>query len=571
MAIRQDIGIVTAYGYAVSKGYEGTEEEFAQAMADVGINVSEIEASIKEFNEETVPAAMQSIIDEGNARVANVTAEGTRQMNAVAQRGANEILAVENAGTTQIGLVNEAGASQVEAVNSAGTTQVGNVNTAGGTQVAAVQAKGQEVIDSIPSDYSALTQEVSDLNQALFNYNSCNLIEMIMPSSKNDTINGITYTYSGGVTNITNTSTAESSFDFFAERYEMPPYFKAGEKYYIKTECSDSRVGFMIAVFNSGGTGTWIYDESGNSGGIITIPSDTGGMRIRLIVASGQTFTNVKARFVIKNAYSNEELSEIVVKNNPYTVGSTGCDFNSFTDALAYAYSIGDCTLMLANEEFNIIDEHTIVAGEKGLLIGNGVHIIGQDGTVLKCEYTGNDGVIQREWSILYAMPSDFTIENVKFIAKNIRYCVHDDTGSRGEKYTHKYINCDMYHDSHDARWRTPQCIGGGFGINGTCIVDGGVYESVPLYESTTTDIDGPYSSDLKYEAISWHSNNGDRTKPNKLIIKNVYTKGIGSKVIVASGDDGEVMVYGNSFGAAIGQYGNAGTVYAWNNEIRTN
>ena len=143
MAIRQDIGIVTAYGYAVSKGYEGTEEEFAQAMADVGINVSEIEASIKEFNEETVPAAMQSIIDEGNARVANVTAEGTRQMNAVAQRGANEILAVENAGTTQIGLVNEAGASQAEAVNSAGTTQVGNVNTAGGTQVAAVQAKGQ--------------------------------------------------------------------------------------------------------------------------------------------------------------------------------------------------------------------------------------------------------------------------------------------------------------------------------------------------------------------------------------------------------------------------------------------
>lgn len=34
MAITRDLGIVTAYGYAVSKGYTGTEEEFAILMAD---------------------------------------------------------------------------------------------------------------------------------------------------------------------------------------------------------------------------------------------------------------------------------------------------------------------------------------------------------------------------------------------------------------------------------------------------------------------------------------------------------------------------------------------------------
>lgn len=43
MALRQDIGIVTAYGYAVSKGYTGTEEEFAQLMADLADEVSEFE------------------------------------------------------------------------------------------------------------------------------------------------------------------------------------------------------------------------------------------------------------------------------------------------------------------------------------------------------------------------------------------------------------------------------------------------------------------------------------------------------------------------------------------------
>lgn len=43
MALRQDIGIVTAYGYAVSKGYTGTEEEFAQLMADLADEVGEFE------------------------------------------------------------------------------------------------------------------------------------------------------------------------------------------------------------------------------------------------------------------------------------------------------------------------------------------------------------------------------------------------------------------------------------------------------------------------------------------------------------------------------------------------
>lgn len=63
--------------------------------------------------------------------------------------------------------IDQAGADQVAAVNAAGATQVGNVNAAGTTQVNAVQAKGTQVIASIPADYSALTDEVTDLKSAL--------------------------------------------------------------------------------------------------------------------------------------------------------------------------------------------------------------------------------------------------------------------------------------------------------------------------------------------------------------------------------------------------------------------
>lgn len=72
-------------------------------------------------------------------------------------------------GTTaeRVAAINSAATTQIENVNSAGTTQVGNVNTAGATQIAAVQAKGVETIESIPDDYTELSEEVTELKSAI--------------------------------------------------------------------------------------------------------------------------------------------------------------------------------------------------------------------------------------------------------------------------------------------------------------------------------------------------------------------------------------------------------------------
>ena len=156
MALDQNIGMVTAYAYAVSKGYTGTEEQFAQELASAGADLSQIQTQIDNFINTIVPA-----------KTAEVTAEGTRQIGLVAAEGTAQKNAVTAEGTTQKNAVNSAGSTQVNAVNSAGSTQVGNVNTAGSTQVGAVQAKGQEVINSIPSDYTALSDDVDDLKSAV--------------------------------------------------------------------------------------------------------------------------------------------------------------------------------------------------------------------------------------------------------------------------------------------------------------------------------------------------------------------------------------------------------------------
>ena len=167
MALDQNIGMVTAYAYAVSKGYTGTEEQFAQELASAGADLSQIQTQIDNFINTIVPAKTAEVTAEGTRQIGLVAAEGTAQKNAVTEEGTTQKNAVISEGTTQKNAVNSAGSTQVNAVNSAGSTQVGNVNTAGSTQVGAVQAKGQEVINSIPSDYTALSDDVDDLKNAL--------------------------------------------------------------------------------------------------------------------------------------------------------------------------------------------------------------------------------------------------------------------------------------------------------------------------------------------------------------------------------------------------------------------
>jgi len=101
-----------------------------QAIEAAG-RLNEAFDDITEFTDETYPNAVQAIQSEGATQVANVT----------------------NEGTTQRGLV-----------TSEGATQVGNV-----------QAKGTEVLDSIPSDYTTLANDVAEIESVLTVKESKNL------------------------------------------------------------------------------------------------------------------------------------------------------------------------------------------------------------------------------------------------------------------------------------------------------------------------------------------------------------------------------------------------------------
>ena len=176
MAETYSAGIVTAYGAAVRGGYTGTYEEFCAEQASFAENAEQVaqdreamETLAAQFIGTTVPAAVQTVQNAGAAQIQAVEAASETEQQQIAAQGAAQETRVTQAGSDQVAAIQAAGETQVGNVNAAGTTQVGNVNTAGTTQVNAVQAKGQEVIDSIPEDFTDLQNEVGDLKSAFAN------------------------------------------------------------------------------------------------------------------------------------------------------------------------------------------------------------------------------------------------------------------------------------------------------------------------------------------------------------------------------------------------------------------
>ena len=261
--------------------------------------------------------------------------------------------------------------------------------------------------------------------------------------------------------------------------------------------------------------------------------------------------------------------------SGPYvTVGESGCSFTKFTDAVKYSQTHANTTIKVMPGVYDITSETNIANEGGGLRIGNGVHIIGSTGAIIKCDYTGGDATVQERFSVLNAAPSDFTLENLNIEAYKVRYCVHDECSGTTTSYTHKYINCNMYHDSTGAVWHTPQCIGGGHGTNGTIIVDGGIYECVPVAGMGSSDT--PQNNPL-----SWHYNTGNKNAHNTFIVKNVYLAGEGAYMNYGGSFSNEtntiVYISNCSFGAEPVNYsdsdapGKQSTAKAitWNNEIR--
>lgn len=143
--ITKDLGVVTAYGYAVSKGYEGTEEEFAELMASYA-TVAEQAAQSAQTATEKAQAAAQAVLDAVAAKDAAVQAKNdaetaktsAQQFATSAGNSASSASgSATNASQSAQAASDSASAAAQSATNASGSATAANI-----AKEAAVSAKG---------------------------------------------------------------------------------------------------------------------------------------------------------------------------------------------------------------------------------------------------------------------------------------------------------------------------------------------------------------------------------------------------------------------------------------------
>lgn len=203
-----NLGPVTAYADAVAAGYTGTREQFAQDLANAANYAAESHANAEAASdaaETATAAASAASLDadaahddaatahsDAEAALSFKTAAETAATTATTKAGeaansasqaatsasgaAGSATAASGSATAAAGSATNAAASETAAAGSA-TAAAGSasaaaqtlvdVNAAGATQIAAIGAKGEEVLESIPSDYTTLSNDVDELKSDL--------------------------------------------------------------------------------------------------------------------------------------------------------------------------------------------------------------------------------------------------------------------------------------------------------------------------------------------------------------------------------------------------------------------
>lgn len=105
--------------------------------------------------------------EDAAAVLGQVEAAGAAQVSAVQAAGQQQTQAVSAAGAQQVSAVQTEGANQRAAIETAGAAQVNAVQAEGQTQQTAIQQKGADTLASIPSDYTELADDVTELKSQI--------------------------------------------------------------------------------------------------------------------------------------------------------------------------------------------------------------------------------------------------------------------------------------------------------------------------------------------------------------------------------------------------------------------
>lgn len=140
--VRKNLGMVTAYAYAVSKGYTGTEEEFAELMASYADVAQDAETSAQAAAQSATTAEQKATQAAGSAMTAAESATSASESAQAAAGSSNSAgLYAQNASASATNAAGSASSASTYAGNASTSAQAAE-SSANDAQASATQAAG---------------------------------------------------------------------------------------------------------------------------------------------------------------------------------------------------------------------------------------------------------------------------------------------------------------------------------------------------------------------------------------------------------------------------------------------
>ena len=243
----------------------------------------------------------------------------------------------------------------------------------------------------------------------------------------------------------------------------------------------------------------------------------------------------------------------IAYGNNDYYANSS-----NFIEIINEAIESNNAIVHLAAGTYNLFDETHDETYWKtarpstrycGLILKNGIKLIGEGEVVFDADYDGVDEDIMENFSI-FNIGGDFEIEGIKAHGQNICYLVHDDVGILVNYITNgKIHDCFFEHKGsiHTFTSGAPTCIGAG------CSTDYCRRDIANLYLKTASY---PYP-------ISCHT--GDNTKGD-VYVNNCYLNNGTLNFSKFVGGSMNAFASNNKLNSAIHYDSDAVNLVEWNN-----
>ena len=307
-------------------------------------------------------------------------------------------------------------------------------------------------------------------------------------------------------TNFTNGKflTYNSGIEVINDTYCYTDYVRTNEKTLYYT---NNKMQYQICFYDkdfkyiSGKTGKYIFET----------PKNTYYSRISIPIS-------------LKNEIYINEFKPLILK-----VGVNE-EFTKIKDAVEFAIKYPNTTLHIKKGTYDLIEEfgsETLesMSSGSGIELRNGIHIICDEGSIIKCNYNGNNDYIKHEFSAFNSLTEyidtteslsfGITVENMTLECSNIRYAIHDEHGGSNVPYKNVYERCSIKLDNTNNTWQGSQCIGGGLGQHADIQVKDCTFISI------ASVID-----DGKIPAVSWHNDTINSIAKSRIVVSNCYFKG---------------------------------------------